>query len=168
MTEEELQNEIEKLKAKNYEVIGEKKRVREEADALAEQLEQANKERDEAKAELRRVAVELPRQNMLEEIAMPEMADALLREIEHYYEIGEGDVLIDRKSGEPLELENQENPLKLDHAGIQRLADDRLVPSIRAMIRGKGATGGGATGGSKHIDPKTKPVAPEPRRFGLS
>src|SRR5690554_6886992 len=106
MTEvEQLKEEIEKLKAKNYEVVGEKKRAKAEAEALATELEQLKTERDEAKAELHRVTVELPRQDMLEGVAMPDMADTLFREITHHYDIGEDNALIDKATGEALEVE---------------------------------------------------------------
>jgi FtsZ-binding cell division protein ZapB len=176
---EELKDEIEKLKAKNYEIVGEKRKAKADGEAATAELEQAQKERDEAKAELRRVTVDLPRQNMLEEIAMPNMADTLLREITHHYDIGEGDALLSRETGEPLQLEipnkatgqNDLVPVKLDQDGINRIAENKLIPSIRAMIKGSGATGGGAAGAGKHMDAtKTgnQSEAAQTRRFGLS
>lgn len=175
MTEvEQLKEEIEKLKAKNYEVVGEKKRAKAEAEALATELEQLKTERDEAKAELHRVTVELPRQDMLEGVAMPDMADTLLREITHHYDIGEGDALIDKATGEALEVEidnGERVPVKLDPEGIKRLWECKLVPSIGGMIRGSGATGGGAAGGVRtpiQTEKSPENKAPQGRRFGLN
>lgn len=175
MTEvEQLQDEIEKLKAKNYELVGEKRKAKSDGEAAMAELEQARKERDEAKAELHRVTVELPRQNMLEEIAMPNMADTLFREITHHYEVGEDDALISKDSGEPLEIEIPDKgrvPVKLDQDGIKRIAETKLIPSIRAMIKGSGATGGGATGSGtpKGTTPAgTQSESAPTRRFGLN
>ncbi|NVD36826.1 hypothetical protein [Marinobacter lutaoensis] len=177
MTEvEQLREEIEKLKAKNGQLLDEKRKVKAANESAMEELEQIRKERDEAKAELHRLTVELPRQNMLEEIAMPEMAETLFREITHHYDIGEGDALIDKATGEALQIEipdkGERVPVKLDHEGIKRIAESKLIPSIRAMIKGSGATGGGATGGgtSTAATQTSKPAGqPQPtRRFGLS
>jgi FtsZ-binding cell division protein ZapB len=176
MTEvEQLQDEIEKLKAKNYELVGEKRKAKSDGEAAMAELEQAQKERDEAKAELHRVTVELPRQNMLEEIAMPNMADTLFREITHHYDIGEDNALIDKATGEALEVEipdkGERVPVKLDPDGIKRLWECKLVPSIGGMIRGSGATGGGAAGGVRtpiQTEKSPENKAPQGRRFGLN
>lgn len=176
---EQLKEEIEKLKAKNYELVGEKRKAKADSEAATAELEQAQKERDEAKAELRRVTVELPRQNMLEEIAMPNMADTLLREITHHYDIGEGDALVSKDSGEPLEVEipnkatgqNDRVPVKLDQDGIKRLYDCKVIPSIGALIKGSGARGGGATGGGTPTGSTptgTQSESAPARRFGLN
>ena len=176
MTEvEQLREEIEKLKAKNGQLLDEKRKVKAANESAMEELEQIRKERDEAKAELHRLTVELPRQNMLEEIAMPDMADTLLREITHFYDIGEDEALIDKATGEPLVLEvkgeKEPVPVKLDKKGINLLYDEDVLPAVGSMIKGSGATGGGAPGGTRtpYIpDEKDgKPAAPT-RRFGLS
>jgi len=175
MTEvEQLREEIEKLKAKNGQLLDEKRKVKAANESAMEELEQIRKERDEAKAELHRLTVELPRQNMLEEIAMPEMAETLFREITHHYDIGEGDALIDKATGEALEVEINDKgervPVKLDPEGIKRLWECKLVPSIGGMIRGSGATGGGAAGGMRTPIQTEKPSgqAAPTRRFGLN
>ncbi|GGY85408.1 hypothetical protein [Marinobacter zhanjiangensis] len=172
---EQLKEEIEKLKAKNYELVGEKRKAKADGEAATAELEQAQKERDEAKAKLQRVTVELPRQNMLEEVAMPNMAETLFREITHHYDIGEGDALISKDSGEPLEVEIPEKgervPVKLDQDGIRRIAENKLIPSIRAMIKGSGATGGGATGAGTSASTTqtgTQSESAPARRFGLN
>lgn len=180
MTEvEQLREEIEKLKAKNGQLLDEKRKVKAANESAMEELEQIRKERDEAKAELHRLTVELPRQNMLEEIAMPDMADTLLREITHFYDIGEDDALVSKDSGEPLQLEipdkatgqNDLVPVKLDQDGIKRIAEAKLIPSIRALIKGSGARGGGATGGGTptgSTQTATQSESAPTRRFGLN
>ncbi|RBP69604.1 hypothetical protein [Marinobacter nauticus] len=177
---EELKAEVERLRAKNAQLLDEKKKVAGGAESLTAELEALTKERDEAKAELHRLTVELPRMNTLEEVAMPNMADTLLREISHHFDIGEGETLISKETGEPLQVEVPSGKsgkpetvaVKLDEIGIRRLYECKVIPAIGAMIKGSGASGGGAKGAggvySTTTPQPSQSQAGQTRRFGLS
>ncbi|WP_417522344.1 hypothetical protein [Marinobacter sp.] len=172
----ELKAEIEKLREKNAQLLNEKKKTAGSKDELAAQLEAITQERDEAKAELHRLTVEAPRWETLEQVAMPNMADTLLREILHYFDIGEGEALISKETGEQFQITDPDQtgsekavPVKLDEDGIRMLYAHKVIPAVGAMIKGSGATGGGATGGRTPISTQPEPYNQKStRRFGLS
>lgn len=167
-TIEQLQEELDKLKDKNAQLIAEKRKAQSERDEVAERLASVEKERDEVAGKYKHLTVDLPRQDMLESVAMPGMSEVLQRELGHHYDIvraEDGKDYFHGKDGQPLELEGK--PVEFSADGITSLYNKCGLP-IGAMLRGSGATGGGATGGKRtHQErPSDRPAAP-PVRFGM-
>ena len=166
---DDQQDEIQKLKDKVSQLLSEKKKVQAERDVLREQVDTLTSERDNAAQELQRITVDLPRLEVLEAVAVDGMADVLKRELEHHYEIvrGEdGQDYFQTKDGEPVEVEGK--PVEFSPKGISTLHEKQGL-KIGAMIRGSGASGGGATGaGVNAITGMAKTTQDAPRSsFGL-
>lgn len=167
----EQDNDIQPLKAKNAELLEEKRKAKAEAADLMARLEAVEIERNELADELRRITIDQPRAAMLEELTIDGMADTARREIEHHFQItDDGEI---QKDGEPVvvELEGKQTALKYDPEGIKALHQAGLVPALGHMLKGNGSSGGGATGGGReHSLPSGKkvPPAPAPRKYGLS
>jgi len=167
-TVDQLQEEIQKLQDKNTQLIAEKRKAQSERDEVAERLASVEKERDEVAGKYHHLTVELPRQEVLESVAVDGAADLLWRELTHHYDVvrnDEGQDVLHDKEGQPLELNGQ--PLLLDVDGIRKLHESGRVRTIGNLIKGSGATGGGATGGSRSTPRQAKPSADAPVRFGM-
>tara|TARA_R110001592_G_scaffold44411_1_gene142955 strand:- start:494 stop:1009 length:516 start_codon:yes stop_codon:yes gene_type:complete len=167
-TIEELQAQIEKLKEKNFQLLDEKKKAQTQRDELAAEMEPLEKERDHLWGEIRRITVEQPRQELFEQVAMPDMAGAFERELTHHFDIArndDGEDVLLNKDGSPLML--GEEPAKLSADTLGKLYKDGHIKALGALMKGSGATGGGATGaGTPHGSTSTK--SPEPaRQFGM-
>lgn len=144
-TVEELQAEVLKLNDKVAQLIGEKRKVQSERDELLQSVQALKTDNAEHKDRLEYLTVHAPRMDMLESVAANGMADLLLREIKHNFDIAEGDVLT-TKEGEPLKVEGK--PVTLSVEGIAMLSEHKLMNGIGSMLKGSGASGGGALGGS--------------------
>jgi len=161
-TADQLQDEIQKLQDKNTQLLAEKRRAQAERDEIADRLASVEKERDEVAGKFKHLTVDLPRQDMLESVAMPGMSEVLQRELGHHYDVvraEDGKDYFHGKDGQPLELEGK--PVEFSAEGIASLHTKRGLP-IGTMLRGSGATGGGATGGKRtHQErPSDRPAAP--------
>ncbi|BAP13792.1 hypothetical protein AS19_09410 [Alcanivorax sp. NBRC 101098] len=174
MDTEELQTEVEKLKAeveklrnKNAQILSEKKQAVGERDALREQVEAANNERDEAAQELNYIKVMQPRQALIEEVAVDGMAGPLWREINYHFDVVnvEGREMLHHKDGSPVIVAGEDKatgkevpkPVAFDADGLDALYKADLIPGMGSMLVGSRASGGGATGGGSghNIQSKT-------------
>ena len=142
---EQLQSEIEKLRDKNAQLISEKRKAQGERDSLQEQLQTITTERDAALSEVKRITIDLPRADVLESVAVDGMSEVLQRELEHHFDIVRSDDGKDvfHKDGQPVEVEGKAVEFSAD--GI-RVLYEKAGLKIGAMLKGSGATGGGATG----------------------
>lgn len=160
---EDLKQQIEKLQAKNYQILDEKKKAQAQRDEAQAALEGMAKERDEYAQQVQRITIEQPRQELFESVAMPDMAGAFERELLHHFDIERNengaDVLV-AKSGEA-------DPLPLTADNLQKLYDDGVVRSLGALMKGSGMSGGGATGGSGGHATVPKRQAPQKVQFGM-
>lgn len=159
-------NEIEKLKAKVSQLLSEKKAVQTQRDELKQELEAITSDRDLAQSELKRITVDLPRGEVLDSIAVEGMSETLKRELEHHFEIVRADDGTDLfyKDGKPMELDGK--PVHFSPEGIQKINEKGII-KIGSLIRGRGASGGNAQGGTKITTNSTaKPSAPR-NQFGF-
>lgn len=156
-TIDELKETIERLKAKNAQLLEEKRKIKEEREALATQLEAAHKDAEAAKGELQRITVDQPRFEVLEAVAVPGMADVLQREIDHHFTVvraDDGRDWFQTKDGQPVEIEGK--PVEFSPEGITGLHTKNGL-KIGSMLRGSGATGGGAIGNTHNGTPGNAP-----------
>lgn len=167
-TIEQLQEELDKLKDKNSQLIAEKRKAQAEREEVAERLASVEKERDEVAGKYKHLTVDLPRMDLLEEVGMPGASELLWRELNHHYDVvraDDGQDYFHHKEGERLELEGK--PVKFDKAGIHALYDTDTVKTIGRLIKGDGISGGGATGATaRRLSSTNKPEAPKPQ-FGM-
>lgn len=155
---EDLQTEVAKLRAKNAQLLDEKKKAVAERDRLAEQVEAVTAERDHAQGEIQRITVDQPRLDLLEENAAPGMAEVLQRELLHHFNIEnvEGRDMLTHKDGTPVTVAHMDKatgsevqqPVEFSAAGLSALFDADLVPGIGRLLAGSKASGGGAPGSS--------------------
>ena len=146
-TTEQLQEELDKLKDKNTQLLAEKRKAQTERDELAERLASVEQERDTVAGKYHHLTVEMPRQDILESVAVDGAADLLWRELTHHYDVvraEDGQDVLHDKEGQPLEIKGK--PVLLDRDGIRRLWESGSLPSIGRLILGLGSVGGGATG----------------------
>ncbi|MBQ0834457.1 hypothetical protein [Marinobacter sp.] len=160
---EDLKQQIEKLQAKNYQILDEKKKAQAQRDEAFDSIEALTTQLEEAKLEVQRITVEQPRQELFESVAMPDMAGAFERELLHHFDIERNengaDVLV-AKSGDT-------DPLPLTAENLHKLYDDGVVRSLGALMKGSGMSGGGATGGSGGHATVPKRQAPQKVQFGM-
>ncbi|MCG5528596.1 MULTISPECIES: hypothetical protein [Halorhodospira] len=157
-----MTDELERLRAKNRELLDEKKAAKAKADELAERVKALERERDEARQELHRVTVEAPRMQLIEQIAADGMARPLLRELEERFTVGDGEVLLSQ-DGQAITTDDDQ-PVKLDRDGLLYLVNQGMIPE--AMI--KQSRGSGAKGSRVPSAPREPGKRPEPvRRFGI-
>ncbi|MBE0487380.1 hypothetical protein [Marinobacter sp.] len=164
---EQLQSEIEKLRDKNAQLINEKRKIRDERDSLQEQLQTITTERDAAQAEVKRITIDLPRAEVLEAVAVDGMSEVLRRELEHHFDIVRTDDGKDvfHKDGQPVEVEGKGVEFSAD--GI-RVLYEKAGLKIGAMLKGSGATGGGAMGTVIGVrSTESKKTQPQNAHFGL-
>lgn len=177
MTDESLREEVEALKAKNAQLLDERKKGKGNVAELEERLQKAEQERDALSARLHEVLVEAPRQEMMSELCVEGMAGAAMREIEHHFDVIEedGKQLLRNKDGSPVEIETKGDDgqmvtvaLELDHKGIEALYEHNIVPALGRMLKGSPASGGGAPGsmGSGPVA-STKPRQQTEQSFGI-
>ena len=155
-------DELESLRAKNRELLAEKKAAKAKADELAERVEALERERDEARQELHRITVEAPRMELVEQIAEEGMARPLLRELEERFQVGDGEVLLSH-DGQAI-TSDDDQPVKLNREGLMYLVNQGMIPA--AMI--KKSKGSGAKG--SRVPPSTTPRekrAEPSRKFGI-
>ena len=139
-------DDIQKLKDKISQLIEEKRKVQAERDSLRVQLEEITSENETNKHELHRILVEQPRFELLEEIAMPNMADVLQRELLYHFQIVRDDEGKDwiHQEGQPVLLNEQ--PVPYSKEGIHKLQEAGRL-KVGTLLKGSGTTGGGALGG---------------------
>lgn len=169
-TVEQLQDEIQKLKDKNTQLLSEKRAAVAQRDEMAEKLAAVEKERDETTARLDYLTIQLPRDEILQAAAVEDAAEMLWRELSHHVDVvrdDDGQDYLHDKEGKRLEYEGQ--PVKFDVKGVRSLYESGTVKTIGRLIKGSGATGGGATGGSRYRGYTTTDKAPtaKPSGFGL-
>lgn len=165
-TLEEMKEGLEKLKSKNYQILEEKKKAQAERDELKQQLAATITERNLAQSELKRITVDQPRAEVLESIAVDGMAETLKRELEHHFEIVRADDGTDlfHKDGKPVELDGK--PVAFSAEGIQKINEKGII-KIGSLIRGRGASGGNAQGGTKVTTNSTANNSAPRSQFGF-
>lgn len=142
----DYQEQIDKLNAKVQQLLEEKRKIKASRDDLQKQLESVTTERDQAKAELHRITVEQPRAEILNEAAPEGMGETLGRELAQYFDIvrqDDGTDIIANKDGSPVEIGG--NPVPFTVEGIRQLNQAGLA-KLGCLLKGSGATGGGAAG----------------------
>lgn len=167
-TIEQLENEIQKLREKNVQLLSEKKQVQAQRDEAKSQLDAVSAERDDLAEKYNYLTVELPRQDVLEQVAMPGASDMLYRELTHHFNIAkdeEGQDVFQDKEGNPLEVEGEPVPFTAD--GIKTLYESGVMQTIGHLLAGSRACGGGA--GNTSASPTNIPrkEGSEVMRFGL-
>lgn len=166
-TLDELKAEVSKLNDKITQVIGEKRRVQSERDELAATLETLQAENKTTQDRLEDLTIHAPRIDTVSQIAANGMTDLLWREINHNFDIertDDGDIL-KTKAGEPVTAEGK--PVTLSVEGIKLLSEHKLMDGISSMIKGNGATGGGALGNNGSGATQQTPQAPQRMQFGM-
>lgn len=166
-TLDELKAEVTKLNDKITQVIGEKRRVQSERDELAATLETLQAEHQTTQDRLEDLTIHGPRMNTISEIAADGMQNLLWRELNHNFDIErteDGDIL-KTKEGEPVTIDGK--PVKLSVEGINLLSDHKLMGGIDSMIKGTGATGGGAIGNKGTAPAHSAPQSPQRMQFGM-
>lgn len=168
-TVEQLQDEIQKLKDKNTQLLSEKRAAVAQRDEMAEKLAAAEKQRDETTARLDYLTIQLPRDEILQAAAVEDSAEILWRELSHHVDVvrdDDGQDYFHDKEGKRLEHEGQ--PVTLTVKGLNALYDSGAVKTIGRLLKSSGATGGGATG-SRYRGYTTTDKAPtaKPSGFGL-
>lgn len=168
-TVEQLQDEIQKLKDKNTQLLSEKRAAVAQRDEMAEKLAAVEKERDETTARLDYLTIQLPRDEILQAAAVEDSAEILWRELSHHVDVvrdDDGQDYFHDKEGKRLEHEGQ--PVTLTVKGLNALYDSGAVKTIGRLLKSSGATGGGATG-SRYRGYTTTDKAPtaKPSGFGL-
>ena len=168
-TVEQLQDEIQKLKDKNTQLLSEKRAAVAQRDEMAEKLAAAEKQRDETTARLDYLTIQLPRDEILQAAAAEDSAEMLWRELSHHVDVvrdDDGQDYFHDKEGKRLEHEGQ--PVTLTVKGLNALYDSGTVKTIGRLLKSSGATGGGATG-SRYRGYTTTDKAPtaKPSGFGL-
>lgn len=168
-TVEQLQDEIQKLKDKNTQLLSEKRAAVAQRDEMAEKLAAVEKQRDETTARLDYLTIQLPRDEILQAAAVEDSAEILWRELSHHVDVvrdDDGQDYLHDKEGKRLEHEGQ--PVKFDVKGLNALYDSGAVKTIGRLLKSSGATGGGATG-ARYRGYTTTDKAPtaKPSGFGL-
>ena len=166
-TIEQLQEEIVKLKDKNTQLLAEKRSAQAQRDEIAEKLAAVEQDHKATADRLEYLTVQLPREEVLEQVGMPNYGPSLWREITYHFEVvrnDDGQDMLHDKEGQPLLLDDK--PVAFDVAGIRKLYESGTLPTIGAMIKGGGATGGGATGGKPTMQ-KTGQQEQKATQFGM-
>lgn len=168
-TVEQLQDEIQKLKDKNTQLLSEKRAAVAQRDEMAEKLAAVEKQRDETTARLDYLTIQLPRDEILQAAAVEDSAEILWRELSHHVDVvrdDDGQDYFHDKEGK--RLEHQGQPVKFDVKGLNALYDSGAVKTIGRLLKSSGATGGGATG-ARYRGYTTTDKAPtaKPSGFGL-
>lgn len=167
-TVEQLQDEIQKLKDKNTQLLNEKRAAVAQRDEMAEKLAAAEKQRDETTARLDYLTIQLPRDEILQAAAVEDSAETLWRELSHHVDVvrdDDGQDYFHDKEGKRLEHEGQ--PVKFDVKGVRSLYDSGAVKTIGRLLKSSGATGGGATGAGRAYHTTDKAPTAKPSGFGL-
>lgn len=170
-TVDQLQDEIQKLKDKNTQLLNEKRAAQTQRDELAEKLADTETRLGESSARLEYLTIKLPRDEILEAACMPGAADMLWRELTHHYDVvrtDDGQDVLHQKDGQPLEIKGA--PVCLTVEGLGSLYDSGALKTIGSLLKGSGATGGGAIGGrGTHLSHtnQQKAAAPKASGFGL-
>lgn len=147
------------LDAKNA-LLDEKKTLKAKFDELQAHYEQVVAERDNALSEVERITIKQPRQELLESVAAEGRAGMLERELLHHFE------LVRLEDGTDALQRDGEVIAPFTQEGLDRLHKDNLLPGIGSLLKGSGATGGGAAGAGRAI--KTTPSRkPAQSAFGL-
>lgn len=170
-TVDQLQDEIQKLKDKNTQLLNEKRAAQTQRDELADKLADTETRLGESSARLDYLTIQLPREEILEAASMPGAADMLWRELNHHFDVvraEDGQDVLHQKDGQPLEIKGA--PVCLTVEGLGSLFDSGTLKTIGRLLKGNGPRGGGAVGGrTAYASPTgtTKPAAPKESGFGL-
>ncbi|PAU81044.1 hypothetical protein CK501_05635 [Halovibrio salipaludis] len=172
-TFEQLQEEVQKLRDKNKQLLNEKKTIQGERDQLADKVQGLESERDNLSGELNRITIEQPRREILEDVSVPDMTDTLQRELDHHFDIertDDGRDILKHKDGTPVTVEEEGEALELNRDGLHALFDKGVLPSLGRMLLGSQSTGGGAPGNMGGGPPPSTGQKQPPRpdgRFGM-
>jgi len=177
-TIENLQTEIEKLRAKNAQLLDEKKRAVAAREEVKQQLEAMTAEKDEVAQELERITIHQPRLDLIEEVAAPGMADTLLRELTHHFDIVnvDGRDMLHHKDGTSLTISARDDatgqevqkPLAFDSAGLDALHENKILTSLGHLLNIPTPKGAGTQGNRGHLaSESTYTSKAKPSPFGL-
>lgn len=155
------QDEIQKLLDAKNQILDEKKQLKRAFEELQTKLDEVTGERDAVRADLERITIHQPRQELLEQVATEGRAGMLERELLHHFD------LVRLDDGQDVLQKDGETVASFSPEGIDKLHKDGLVPGIGALLRGSGASGGGATGGSVNGAATTRTTQNKASGFGL-
>lgn len=160
---DEVMAEVERLRAKNAELLQELKTTKARANESSSELAALRLELTEYKLN-RPVAKVLEGVLTGRKYAAQELSDHFTFALSEADEVQ----MIDVATGKPVEIADGDTkrPIRLDEGEIYKYLSD--LGTLGHILRGSGATGGGATGGGRsYVTTNTQPAAPKGSSFGL-
>lgn len=145
-----LEQEIERLRAHNAELLADLKTAKREAKDLAGQLEAVTAERDAARADYQGIALDAPVKQMAERLAV--LPDHFLAEFGKRYTFArdESGIVVRDLEGNPATIKDDKGkprPALFTEADIRTLCSESdAVQVFNHLLIGSMASGGGAIG----------------------